>query len=497
MKLADGVNNAVGFAITAYGAVAIGTVAGSAVGLIALGMSGFSIARCIRHGYKGKFDTHVKAACKLAQTDEALAAFVRSLDDAYIQSTLDALDVGLRDVKPSPEDFARWNLDPDKVAQGLVRRLKNQHNLFNTDANASTLAHNILRAAFAAVSEHESFWQQTELFVAKTVLERTSELMAGQAKLIAGQEKADGKLDAIQKTIDQIIPAGHYGNDVGHHYPNYLVRQMLKRAVPEELWELEISSALESYVAGISQLSQQTNLPADMEAQRKQALELFKQSKLDEGESVLINLQNYADEAFESAARDRAKVLVDRIPFAEARLDFTEAIDLYEQAANTVMPIDQDLAVQWQYAGGILGYKKYQLFGTSQLSDRSVRLFLAALALVSKASGNAKTGQEKLWADINIYLGLVYQVLGERGDEKLLHKAVTAFKNALKEYTRDKAPAQWALTTKNLGTALWKIGEEQQAEQCWRDALTYYRSVNALYYTENLEAAMHRRGLEP
>ena len=44
--------------------------------------------------------------------------------------------------------------------------------------------------------------------------------------------------------------------------------------------------------------------------------------------------------------------------------------------------------------------------------------------------------------------------LGEgRGDADLLDQAVTAFREALQERTRDRVPLQWAMTQANLATA--------------------------------------------
>jgi len=101
------------------------------------------------------------------------------------------------------------------------------------------------------------------------------------------------------------------------------------------------------------------------------------------------------------------------------------------------------------------------------------------------------------WAMTQNNLGGVYFVLGQRGDEGALVKAVTAFEKALEERTREKAPMDWATTTKNLGYALLIKGDKPQAEQCLRGALAYFRSVNAPYYVEKLEAAMRSFGLEP
>jgi len=282
----------------------------------------------------------------------------------------------------------------------------------------------------------------------------TAEVLDNQTGKLDRILAALPSLEAIRKTVDliharpkrmeaqlpQIMAKGHYTNEVGHNYPKYQMQKMFELNIPEERWEPEITGALKRYSAGKAQLAQQTNLPAHMEAQRKLALELFEQAKLDEGEAVLVKLQNQADEMFESAARDRAKILIDRIPFAQARFDFTAAIELYQQAANTVQALDPDQAGYWLGLGGKIGYDRYQLSGEPIFSAQALDLFQAALTLVSKADGMAKPGQEKTWADLQIYLGLVYQVLGQRGDHEALAKAASAYENALKEYTREKAP---------------------------------------------------------
>ncbi len=318
----------------------------------------------------------------------------------------------------------------------------------------------------------------------------TAEVLEGQTGKLDQILAALPVLDDIKKTVDvidartkrmeatlgQMIRKGHYTNEVGHNYPKYLMRKMFELNIPEERWEPEITRALKRYSAGKAQLAQQTNLPAHMEARRKLALELFEQAKMDEGEAVLVELQNHADEAFESAARDRAKILIDRVPFAQARFDFTAAIELYQQAANTVLALDPGQAVNWFRLGGIIGYERYQLSGEPVFSAHAVRLYQAALALVSNADGRAKTGQEKTWAMTQNNLGNIYGVLGERGDDEALAKAVTAYENALKEYTREKAPMQWAMTQNNLGTVYEVLGQRGDDEALAK-AVTAYKNT--------------------
>jgi hypothetical protein len=58
--------------------------------------------------------------------------------------------------------------------------------------------------------------------------------------------------------------------------------------------------------------------------------------------------------------------------------------------------------------------------------------------------------------------GVALQTLGEREDGTVrLEKAVIAYREALKERTRERVPMRWAATESNLGTALWTLGERE------------------------------------
>jgi len=54
------------------------------------------------------------------------------------------------------------------------------------------------------------------------------------------------------------------------------------------------------------------------------------------------------------------------------------------------------------------------------------------------------------WAMTQNNLGIVYQVMGQRGEKEALRKAVTAYEAALTVYTQDAAPMGWAMTQKRL-----------------------------------------------
>jgi exonuclease VII small subunit len=68
------------------------------------------------------------------------------------------------------------------------------------------------------------------------------------------------------------------------------------------------------------------------------------------------------------------------------------------------------------------------------------------------------------WAMTQNNLGNALRVLGEReSGTARLEEAVAAYRDALQEYTRERAPLQWATTQMNLGTALSTLGERDSA----------------------------------
>ena len=69
-------------------------------------------------------------------------------------------------------------------------------------------------------------------------------------------------------------------------------------------------------------------------------------------------------------------------------------------------------------------------------------------------------------------LGTALRTLGEResGTAKL-EEAVTAYRAALEERTRERVPLDWAKTQKNLGTALQTPGRAPETSGSFRRSL--------------------------
>ncbi|KVC50325.1 hypothetical protein WI72_26770 [Burkholderia ubonensis] len=82
------------------------------------------------------------------------------------------------------------------------------------------------------------------------------------------------------------------------------------------------------------------------------------------------------------------------------------------------------------------------------------------------------------WAATQNNLGAALEALGEReSDPARLAEAVTAYRDALKEFSREKAPHDWAMTQNNLGVALATLGARQSDPARLQAAVTAYREA--------------------
>jgi tetratricopeptide (TPR) repeat protein len=104
------------------------------------------------------------------------------------------------------------------------------------------------------------------------------------------------------------------------------------------------------------------------------------------------------------------------------------------------------------------------------------------------------------WAMTQNNLGNALARLGERAsDSARLQEAVTAFREALKEYTRERVPLDWAMTQNNLGTALARLGERasdsarlEEAVTAYREALDVFEGAEATHYVEGTRRNLAR-----
>ena len=77
---------------------------------------------------------------------------------------------------------------------------------------------------------------------------------------------------------------------------------------------------------------------------------------------------------------------------------------------------------------------------------------------------------------LNHALGLAASVTGEQsGRNDWLKTAINAYRQVLKEYTRERVPLQWAMTQNNLGNALARLGARESGIARLEEAVAAYR----------------------
>jgi tetratricopeptide (TPR) repeat protein len=77
----------------------------------------------------------------------------------------------------------------------------------------------------------------------------------------------------------------------------------------------------------------------------------------------------------------------------------------------------------------------------------------------------------RAWVNLQNNLGLALERLGEReGETHTLEEAVSAYREALKEATRERSPRQRASIQNNLAFALYRLGEREAGTEKLQEA---------------------------
>jgi hypothetical protein len=97
------------------------------------------------------------------------------------------------------------------------------------------------------------------------------------------------------------------------------------------------------------------------------------------------------------------------------------------------------------------------------------------------------------WAMTQNNLGTALRTLGQRetGTGRLL-EAVAAYRDALKERTRERVPLQWATTQNNLGTALRTLGQRETGGEGLLEAVAAFNACLTVAETDWPEEWVHQ-----
>jgi tetratricopeptide (TPR) repeat protein len=118
--------------------------------------------------------------------------------------------------------------------------------------------------------------------------------------------------------------------------------------------------------------------------------------------------------------------------------------------------------------------------------DRGINASLeVAIELARLELGAARDSDQRGAAGND--LGNALQNLGEReSGTARLEEAVAAYRAALEEHTRERAPLDWAMTQMNLGNALARLGGRESGTARLEEAVAAYRAALGEYSRERV-----------
>ncbi|MFM9099888.1 MAG: tetratricopeptide repeat protein, partial [Cyanobium sp.] len=243
--------------------------------------------------------------------------------------------------------------------------------------------------------------------------------------------------------------------------------QAFERAGRSSLPDLEDPQIAQTFQRGQEALLAEDPDPLAADAAFEQAAELAlaqaRQAKALEAEAAAARERNQSVAA--QAMAQRAQLALARFAYRQAARWFAEAAQLMPEAK-----FEQARAYQDEAASAL--YKQGEELGDNDALREAVAAYREAL------KERTRERVPLQWATTQNNLGAVLGGLGEResGTERL-EEAVAAYREALKEYTRERVPLDWAMTQNNLGNALGRLGERESGTERLEEAVAAYREA--------------------
>ena len=289
-------------------------------------------------------------------------------------------------------------------------------------------------------------------------------------------------------------PAGHADARL-----RYLDRQA--NALYRQGDELGDNAALGASIVILRELADQgyprDRMPLDWAAAQGELGDvLFKLGERESGTAHLEQALAAYEAALQEITRDRAPLewamTQSDLGAALARLGEREggtarlelAVAAYRAAIEPVVAyyaaLEQDThdRVSWTIFATTQMNLAGALLVLGEREGNAARLEEAAVADRAALAEYTRDRAPLQWAQTQINLGNVLQTLGEReGNTARLEEAVEAYHAALDQCTRELLPLRWALAQNNLGKALWVLGARENGTERLQEAVAAYRAA--------------------
>jgi tetratricopeptide (TPR) repeat protein len=207
------------------------------------------------------------------------------------------------------------------------------------------------------------------------------------------------------------------------------------------------------------------------------------------GREGMIAMASYDGEAAAEAVVSWAEAVhgADRARVCEALTGVTQALLDHgrDQGSNVHLVATIALSRRLLHAastdderGAVYNNLGIALYTLGERESGTARLDEAVAAYAQALKEYTRERVPLDWARTQMNLGAALQKLGEReSGTARLDEAVAAFREALKERTRERVPLDWAMVQNNLGNALWTLGEREGGTARLEEAVTAFREA--------------------
>jgi tetratricopeptide (TPR) repeat protein len=319
---------------------------------------------------------------------------------------------------------------------------------------------------------------------------RTSESCAAQAQHLARLEAvrrypgcsfaspADlAKHIAYTAILDLLVKDYAEGASRARDVAEGFIREMARKVAGDRSLDFDgmkqaVRNALDIYDREIAGGEMRTNIDGIVDEALARAKTL-----VDTGKSGLARaaLRRAADEMQRDEEERRERYIEGIMVLYRRERDIALATYDGEAAAESIVGLAQALyGADSVQALALLSSEADAL--DKEGDERGSNVHLLALISVRRHILNVASEDERGAA--RGYLGTALRTLGERenGTSKL-EEAVAAYREALEELTRERAPLDWAGTLNNLGNALQRLGERENGTSKLEEAVAAYREA--------------------
>jgi hypothetical protein len=263
------------------------------------------------------------------------------------------------------------------------------------------------------------------------------------------------------------------------------IKEMAKRvagdkALTFDAMKQQVQKAIDIYEKEIVGQPTQTNIDASVEEALTKARGL-----VDAGKSALARaaLRRAADDRQREEEERRKRYAADQTALYNRERDIALASYDGEAAGEAILALAEAIhGTNTAAVSTFLNSEADTLEDAGRDRGSNVHL-VASIPLRTTLLALASTDDERGAANNN--LGNALSTLGERESVTTrLEAAVAAFRAALREYQRERAPSDWAMTQNNLAITLATLGEREIVTARLEGAVAAYRAALGEYTRE-------------